>query len=578
MADLPRYQDIGVQYTDLPKVPTYAQQALTQGLSNLERNLDRMSSYVEDAAVTEAKKAAIKYNAENPPTTEQLKEALSDPTKKIKLPGEGKGGRIFQDTYRAAAAASLSSELLLAADSEADNIERQYQMGTITKDKAQTKLADLMDGQSALMVQVSPEYSLKHRASLAAVASTSFKKISELELKTYIGERKAEYTTSLLTLGKQIEDIVRLQTGSIDPDTGKPIDVNMMIQNKLQKYTESIKVLGGSTEIFDKALMISENAKSNALATYATSSEFGENRLDRLNKTLAGDFGRMAPIWQGMGDDQKKNARKTIIEQLTAEKQTRDLFLASEQFDANDILRKMYMSNNPGMYFKQLKDLAVDPSTLKSAREYLDSQTTMGPKVDDLSVLAKLTAAMANGTATTEDVINARRGGKLKNETAKSLIIGIANPSDDISWGVKQIELAVNISNAQLPAELPTKEARAIATTTKNTGELELRKYASTPDENGKFPTPEQIRKKAMSIRDSASELIKPYLIQANNQAAESVRIQLKELDGVDLSNDAEFNAAVAKAVKNKADANSISAARIARDKWLETQKKIEAK
>jgi hypothetical protein len=577
MADLPRYQDIGVQYADLPRVSTASQQAAVQGLSNIERSLDRMNAYVEDAAVTEAKKAAIKYSVENPPTHEQLKEALANP-KEFKLPGAKAGGRIFQETYRAAAAAQLSSELLLAADNESDNIERQYQMGLIDKNKAQTKLADLMDGQSALMVQVSPEYSLKHRASLAAVASTSFKKISELELKTYMGEKKAEYTSGLLVLGKKIEDTINQQIGTIDPETGKPVDINLMIQTTLQKYTESIKVLGGSTEIFDKAQVIAEGAKRNALASYATSSEFGENRLDRLNKTLAGDFGKMTPIWKGMGEDQKKDARKVIIEQLNAEKQTRDLFLASEQFDANDILRKMYMSNNPGMYFKQLKDLAVDPSTLKSAREYLDSQTTMGPKVDDLSVLAKLTAAMANGTATTEDVINARRVGKLKNDTAKSLIIGIANPSDDISWGVKQIELAVNISNAQLPAELPTKEARAIATTTKNTGELELRKYASTPDKDGKYPTPEEIRKKAMSIRDNASELIKPYLIQANNQAAESVRIQLKELDGVDLSNDAEFNAAVAKAVKNKADANSISAARIAREKWLETQKKIEAK
>lgn len=578
MADLPRYQDIGVQYADLPKVSTASQQAAVQGLSNLERSLDRMNSYLEDRAVTEAKKAAIKYNAENPPTAEQLKEALSDPSKKIKLPGEGKGGRIFQETYRAAAAASLSSELLLSADSEADNIERQYQMGTITKDKAQTKLADLMDGQSALMVQVSPEYSLKHRASLAAVASTSFKKISELELKTYIGEKKAEYTSSLLTLGKQIEDIVKFQTGSIDPQTGKPIDVNMMIQNKLQKYTESIKVLGGSTEIFDKALMISENAKSNALASYATSSEFGENRLDRLNKTIAGDFGKLDYIWKGMGDDQKKNARKTIIEQLTAEKQTRDLFLANEQFDANDILRKMYMSNNPGMYFKQLKDLAVDPATLKSAREYLDSQTTMGPKVDDLSTLAKLTAGMANGTSTTEDVIKARKDGKLKNETAATLVRGIANPSDDLKSGIRQIELAVNIQSPELPAELPTKEGKAIAVSIKNRGELELRTFASKQDENGNYPTPDQIRKKGKEISDNAKELIKPYLVKANDQAAESVRIQLKELDGVDLGDDKAFEAAVAKAVKNKTDANSISAARIAREKWLDTKKQIESK
>lgn len=574
MADLPRYQMMGVQVADLPRMSTAPQQAAAQGFDMLSRNLDRMFSYAEEAAVTEAKRQAIKYAVDNPPTEEQLKTAISNP-ESLKIKG---AGRIFQQTYQEAAAARLSPELLLKASEEADRIEMRFQKGEITAAQSKQLLADLMDGQSAAIIALSPEYSLKHRASLASVARTSFSKISDIELKGYIAEKKKDYDKALVLLGKQIEDTISYEIDKVNVDTGKPVNINEAVFNRLQPFEASIAALGGDREIWNKAMVIAESAKANAIVKFATSSEFGENRLDKLNKIQSGDFGKMSPVWKSMSLDQQKVVQKSISEQFAFEKNVRDNFLAQEQFSANEILRQMYMSNSPGKYFNQLNGLVVDPATLKSAKEYVDNFNTQGAKVDDLRTLSDLSRRIAAGTATENDVIAAQKSGKLKNDTAKSLVINIANPSDDVNWGLKYIESSLNIQNAQLPPEITSKEGRSIAVNMKGQSDKALRIFATTPDENGKFPTPKQIRDEAKRIGDGARTLILPYLVEANDKAAESVKLQLSELANVDLADDQAFNNAIAQAIKNKKSESSISAAKIARQRWLDTQKKIEAK
>ena len=60
MATLPRYQNLGIQYANLPRVSTAAQEARVQGFDSLSRSLDRMNSYFQSQAETEAKKQAKK--------------------------------------------------------------------------------------------------------------------------------------------------------------------------------------------------------------------------------------------------------------------------------------------------------------------------------------------------------------------------------------------------------------------------------------------------------------------------------------------------------------------------------------
>ena len=70
------------------------------------------------------------------------------------------------------------------------------------------------------MVCRAPEQTLHHflllfallavpSPSLATAAATSFKKIQDIEFKTYIGTEKAKYDLALKDLPSQIEDIIK---------------------------------------------------------------------------------------------------------------------------------------------------------------------------------------------------------------------------------------------------------------------------------------------------------------------------------------------------------------------------------
>lgn len=312
MADLPRYQTMGVQVADLPKISTAPQQVAAQGFSSLAQNLDRMLSYAEDAAVTEAKKAGAKYAVENPLTKSQIQEAIATP-QKLKVKG---GGSVFQQSYENTMASQLSSDLLLEADVELKDIENRFQMGLLSKDKAKERFTDLLDGQSALMVGVSPEFSVKHRAALAATASTSYKKILDIEMKTYMGIEKSKLEVSIQQLPGVIEDIIKYQTGSIDAETGQPIDVNQLINAKVNQFADSIKKLNGDNTFFVKALEIANQAKVSSVVSYMTDRTITKSPSKALDMLASGDAGPLSSIYKGLNSADRDKIETSVLKKF----------------------------------------------------------------------------------------------------------------------------------------------------------------------------------------------------------------------------------------------------------------------
>lgn len=364
MADLPRYQSLGVQVTDLPKISTAPQQVASQGFSSLSQNLDRMLSYAEDAAVTEAKKQAIKYAVDNPPTREQLVTAMKEP-ESLKVAG---AGRIFQDTYQKALAQSLSTDLQLEASTELTNITNQFQVGKLTMQQAKQKMVDLMDGQSALMVSVSPEVSLSHRGTMATMANTAFKKISDIERDTFIGIEKAKYETSLNGLSARIEDVIKYQSGSIDPETGKPVDIGLMIAAELKPFAESVRKLNGDNTFYSKALEISNKAKIGALQALANDKTFAPSPGVAVQKFQSGDFGKLTPIYNSLSQEQKNDLRNKTIGYFSDVQTARDLGKRAEDL-AND------------QNWRVLSLELVNPATSMSRREEITRQGVRMGKV-----------------------------------------------------------------------------------------------------------------------------------------------------------------------------------------------------
>ena len=321
MATLPRYQNLGVQYADLPKVSTAAQQAQAQGFDVLSRSLDRMTSYFQGQAETEAKKQAKKYAVDNPLTESQLEAALKDPST-LKIDG---AGTIFQDTYQAYAASQLSADLQLQAGTELKSIELDFEAGRIDAASATQKMRDLMDGQSSVMNVISPDVSVQHRSAIATLAKTSYNKVLDAQQKSDFAVEGAKLELGLQNLPGQLEDVIKYNAGSVDPETGKPVDLQKLMAIQLQPYAESIRKLGGDKSYFEKALKIVDQAKVGALTGLMQDRNFSPNSIDALGRMQKGDYGNLTPVYNSLDQASKDKVRTNILKGLADEQSLLDI-------------------------------------------------------------------------------------------------------------------------------------------------------------------------------------------------------------------------------------------------------------
>ena len=310
MATIPRYQELGVQYADLPKVSTALQQARATGFDQLSRSLDRMTTYLQGERETQVKKEAAKYAVDNPITSEQLEAALKDP-KALQIEG---AGQVFQETYQAYAAAQLSSELQLQASTALKKIELNVENGQMDALAASVEMQDLLDGQSALMAAVSPEYAVKHRAALATMSATSRNKVYDFGQKKEIGVIKATLELGLQYLPKRIEDVLIQNADSIEPGTAAPVDLAKMVAAELAPYAASVSRLGGDNTYYKEALKAVDTARVNALVSKLKDRDFSPDATTALSKFRKGDFGSLTRVFNSLDDEQKAKVRKKVLE------------------------------------------------------------------------------------------------------------------------------------------------------------------------------------------------------------------------------------------------------------------------
>lgn len=320
MATIPRYQELGIQYGERTRTSTALQQARATGFDQLSRSLDRMSAYFAGEAETQAKKEAVKYAVDNPITSEQLEAALKDP-EALKIKG---AGSVFQETYQAYAATQLSSELQLQASSELKRIELDAENGKIDPIAATVRMQDLLDGQSALMRAVSPEYSVKHRAALATLTATSRNKIYETQQKAYLAVEGAKLDLALQSLPKEIEDIIKYNANSIDPETQKPVDVQKLIAIRLQPFADSIQKMGDKS-YFEKALKEVDKAKVGAVAGLMQDRNFSPNSIDALKRIQKGDYGNLTPVYNSLSQEDKDKVHSNVLKGFSNEQTLVDL-------------------------------------------------------------------------------------------------------------------------------------------------------------------------------------------------------------------------------------------------------------
>jgi hypothetical protein len=318
-------------------------------------------------------------------------------------------------------------------------------------------------------------------------------------------------------------------------------------------------------------------ARINVLEKFMLTEENLRDPRTALARLRAGDVGNLKPHVDHLIKNDRDGLRKveaTFVQAATSRKNEIELGMVDSVNQGEAILRQMYISSDPKVHkqlFTQLSALPVSPETLKKARDFMFSDDATGPQRDDLAAFSRLTQRVATGLATDTEILAA----PLTRATKRQLLTQLNNPSDDISFGVKMIGMAVGIQSENLPPELKDAAARQLATATRNSLVTELYTFTRTPDAQGRLPTPVQIRDKGTALAQQAGAgMSKAFSTAASGNQAQAV-LSIPQLQGVDLSDERAVEAAFAAAVKAKANPINISSARAAVQDYRTNKAKV---
>lgn len=319
MATLPTYENAGVQYADLPRVNTAPQQVAAQGMSMLGQQLDRMTAYFQNQAVTDAQKAGMKYAIELPPTLEQL-----DIAKKTgQMPVVEGGGRIFQESYNKASAHILGTNIIADFQNrQADRLQKIESGAPVDLLALRRDLRDDIDGNASMLTNLDAETSIQVRAQMTTLGHAVYKQALMFDEKARQAAYQVDQEVGLSKIKPVLENVIN-SYAKINLPAG---ELEQVLDNVLSPYTNSTSIrLAGGNKYALEAYKIKENAKISAISAKLTDRDFAPTAGAAFKKILAGDAGELTEMYKGMSTDSKDLLRERIIKSFSDQEQTRKI-------------------------------------------------------------------------------------------------------------------------------------------------------------------------------------------------------------------------------------------------------------
>lgn len=548
--------------------------AEAQSAQSLSQIIDRMSSSAFEMAGKLVQERAITDVANSPLTTKQLEIAKNGDMNALGIPGQSMN--LYDIALRKARSFELSSAFDQELKAQAVKVLTDVEAGTMNSEQAGQKLNTLAKGFSASLAKVDGDAAMKLNASAGVYANT-------IMAEAYKSEVKRNKEKQAIALEGSFSDSLKLlqpalvQGFFVDAD-GKERSSDELLAVYRKNLSDQAFAAGGLPlakeflEKFDKAAV---EARVNAATKLVLADDYMGDPVTGLAKIEGGNLGRMSAVFANMPQDDKIKVRNNFLAAVEARKKGIELNLSSAQRQGDTLLRQIYSSRNLAEqrgFFTQLSSLPVSPESLKTARAFIEDQSKEGRANDDLAAFGRVSQRVALGLATDTEIIN----GPFTNATKKELMRARANPTDDINYATNQIGLAVGIQAANLPPELKAPEARQKAVETRNDLVMQLNQFARTPNDKGLLPSPTEVRKRGDDLAKEAKGQMSGAFSTVATSNQKSAVLQLPELNGVDLTNEAAVSAAFAKAAGRKANPSSIAAAKAAVDDYRTNTRKAQ--
>jgi len=314
MATLPRYQQMGIQYADLPRISTAGIEVGAKAMDALGSQIDRMTNFVYQQGTTEAQRKSRQYAIQNPPTKEQLREAVETG----QFPRIKGAGRVFQETYEKTQAGLLSTELKLDINKALTAINAAIDTDqTVDLKTIETDLRDRIDGYTATIMSLDADQGLRFKAAATASSNSIFQKAADRAVKIFQAQNDARFASAIIDIQPVLESVYAI-AGSIDPETGKPIDLDALIDVHRQPFLDSVAIVGNNKHLldFEKANV---QAKKNALTAFMTDRANADTAPQAIRRIQSGDFGNLSDVFKGLPNDEKQRLETEIMSSFSRE-------------------------------------------------------------------------------------------------------------------------------------------------------------------------------------------------------------------------------------------------------------------
>ena len=537
MATLPRYQQMGIQYADLPRISTAGIEAGARSYDVLANSLDRMIDFAYQKQTTAAERKAKQYAIEFPPTKEQLQEAV----KTGQFPKIQGAGDIFQRAYESTASQLLAAELQLnVARSAAAYQSRIEKREPVDPEAMRRDMGDMITGYASVLGTMNPDVGVKFRAANTSVAHDVYRQaVTSLEKQ----ERENISSNVIRSVDTQRPNIraIFANAGEISPDTGEPVSIADKLAVIEQVYLDYSR-LTNDPKVAEAYYAMVEQEKIQALVTESLQPEFADNDMDRIGKVMDGDFGPLKEIWETMSPESQQKVRDKLGRRIDDVNKARTAVINRDTDLANSLERNIYLTDNRSQQmsmFNQMKTLTISPDQLKRVQSYINDAGA-GAKVDNLNALSDLMRRVNGGEASVEDVVRARDNNQITPSTARALVVDLSNPNTDVSRAKDIIKSSSIIEREGMPKMIDNQEARSIAMIAENTAMLELITFARTPKADGMLPTSSEVAAKGKELAGTLREYGLPLMrTQLELSARTITTITMPALAGVDLMDEA---------------------------------------
>lgn len=402
MAELPKYQQTGRIFSDVPQLDFANVRESFKRSQSIANSLDRLSEFAGKTAQVQVERQAERFAVENPITIEQLQNAQKSGVSADDLIKASGGGTIWQETIRKFQGEQLRSQLEVVGQKALADIQTQVQLGQLTDiNEIKAKYESAINGMESPIAQINPESALRFKQSMASTANSFYKEATKKLENDYKVDQQVLSQSNLETTIQ----VARSTIATINDPQMLNEAKNVLYKRVYEQAKEGgAEFAQAQANSFLKAF---EEEKINHFVGVVVDKSYAPDMLTAVTKIREGNFGESTMLYNSLDESAKKKVRQEALSTWSdlhsaAKKEQEMLAIENKKVNDVEVITMLSMPENTRQRIKLAQDLykkdAISLDTLRSEMNPKKSDEDDG----DILAGARAEAAIIYGQITTE--------------------------------------------------------------------------------------------------------------------------------------------------------------------------------